>query len=267
MSGFQGVTRLPKQDPRVRRNANRLGTEALGLSFGPALAFRDGKLGVVLADGSLVTGPAGLSAALDADGGLTLLAGGVGVELADDSLKRSSAGLSAKLDPGGGIGLSSEGLLVVGGIPIAVEVPAGAVDGTNDTFFISEAPQQGQVLLFVDGLLMSEGTGEDYTRSSTEIVFESGSIPVSGDVLLAALLKGPGSFGEVPVGAVDGTNDTFTLANTPKETGLMFFMDGMLMTRGSGLDYTVAGDTITVEPDNVPTAGDRLFAVYEKKEA
>ena len=50
---------------------------------------------------------------------------------------------------------------------------------------------------------------------------------------------------ETPTGAVNGTNVTFTLANTPVVGTEHVYINGLLMEPGAGNDYTISGPTIT----------------------
>lgn len=66
---------------------------------------------------------------------------------------------------------------------------------------------------------------------------------------------------EVPVGAIDGSNRRFSLAFSPKPpSSLMLTRNGLVMKRG--LDYTLAGNTITFSGEQVPQVGDILLAWY-----
>lgn len=60
--------------------------------------------------------------------------------------------------------------------------------------------------------------------------------------------------GELPSGTINGTNTTFTLANTPIAGSLQIFLNGIGQRSGAANDYTISGDTITylaapVSPD------------------
>jgi hypothetical protein len=68
---------------------------------------------------------------------------------------------------------------------------------------------------------------------------------------------------ETPAGTINGTNDAFTLANTPTTGTLRLFKNGIRQRAGSGNDYTLAADTITFEAGNVPQTGDILLADYK----
>lgn len=65
------------------------------------------------------------------------------------------------------------------------EVPAGTVDGANDTFTVAATPTAGTLRLFKNGLRQKAGAGNDYTLATATITFLSGNIPQTGDTLLA----------------------------------------------------------------------------------
>lgn len=67
-----------------------------------------------------------------------------------------------------------------GGIPTN-EIPAGVVDGSNDTFTLPSAPITGSLMLFQNGILLTLNV--QYSLSGTTITF---SIPpLTGDNLMA----------------------------------------------------------------------------------
>lgn len=67
--------------------------------------------------------------------------------------------------------------------------------------------------------------------------------------------------GELPTGAINGTNATFTLSTAPSPVAsLNLFRNGILMRQGIG--YTVSGNTITVAAGSIPGTGDILQAWY-----
>lgn len=65
---------------------------------------------------------------------------------------------------------------------------------------------------------------------------------------------------ETPGGVIDGSNASFTLANTPSGTSLMLFRNGIYQTTGA--DYALSGSTVTFTPGSVPQPGDTLTASY-----
>jgi hypothetical protein len=110
--------------------------------------------------------------------------------------------------------------------------------------------------------------GVDFTVSGQTVTFAAQSLPQSGDLMQAFYrTTGTGSAaafvdGEVPTGAVNGTNTTFTLANAPNPSAsLKLYKNGVLLAQG--VDYSLSGATITfVGTKAVPQSGDSLLASY-----
>jgi hypothetical protein len=65
---------------------------------------------------------------------------------------------------------------------------------------------------------------------------------------------------ETPSGTINGSNVTFTLANTPVSGSEMVFQNGILLVSGAAKDYTISGGTITFV--TAPATGDTLMATY-----
>jgi len=65
---------------------------------------------------------------------------------------------------------------------------------------------------------------------------------------------------ETPSGTKNGSNQTFTLANTPISGTEMVFVNGILQEPGAGNDYTISGNTITML--TAPLSTDKLFVTY-----
>ncbi len=66
---------------------------------------------------------------------------------------------------------------------------------------------------------------------------------------------------ETPGGAVNGSNTSFTLANTPGfPASLKIFKNGLL--QASGIDYTLSGTNVTFTSNSTPKTGDILLAYY-----
>lgn len=68
--------------------------------------------------------------------------------------------------------------------------------------------------------------------------------------------------GETPAGTVNGSNVTFTLANTPVSGSVLLTIENAFMIPGSGNDYTITGATITFA--TAPLTGERIRANYRK---
>ena len=75
----------------------------------------------------------------------------------------------------------------------------------------------------------------------------------------AATIPTP-AVGEVPLGAVNGTNKSFTLANTPAATWPVYLVRNGVRQNIQNGDYTITGNTITFA--TAPLAGDTINADY-----
>lgn len=67
---------------------------------------------------------------------------------------------------------------------------------------------------------------------------------------------------EIPSGSINGSNVTFTLANTPTAGSEHLYLNGVLQESGSGNDYTISSATITMT--TAPASGEKLRATYRK---
>lgn len=84
---------------------------------------------------------------------------------------------------------------------------------------------------------------------------------------VSALQSGAGTVsmafvdGETPRGAINGSNATFTLSQTPAPvTSLQLYRNGLVQT--NGVDFTISGSSITFLPVAIPITGDILQAYY-----
>jgi hypothetical protein len=111
--------------------------------------------------------------------------------------------------------------------------------------------------------------GAAFGTSAVAVVDDNGILQTAagqvGDCVLVDGTTGPCgpptfSDAETPGGTVDGTNTTYTLANTPLGTSLALYRNGLYMIVGS--DYTLTGSTVQFASNEVPQAGDTLIASY-----
>jgi hypothetical protein len=150
------------------------------------------------------------------------------------------------------------------------ETPAGAMNGLNAVFTLASTPSPASSLqLYRNGLLQKLGL--DYTLAGSAITFATASVPGVEDVLLSSYrLAGtsgttsPGPQfvdGETPAGAINGLNAVFTLVSAPSPaSSLELYRNGVLQK--VGLDYTLAGSTITFATASVPGVEDVLISSY-----
>lgn len=88
------------------------------------------------------------------------------------------------------------------------EIPGGVVDGTNQTFTLSNAPSGSSLMLFRNGMYMKAGI--DYNLALSTITFVSGAEPQPQDTLIASYRIDPsaGNVGNL----VSGVNGRTLLA-------------------------------------------------------
>jgi hypothetical protein len=134
-------------------------------------------LNVVAADTSLTlaTGPGTIAVKLDPARAITLAAAGIGINT-DGTLQISANQLGVK--PGTYIGT---------GNIVTRETPAGAINGSNTSFTLASNPTVNTEQVFLNGLLLEPGAGNDYTISGATITMLSA--PLTGDRLKANYLK------------------------------------------------------------------------------
>lgn len=70
---------------------------------------------------------------------------------------------------------------------VADEVPNGAVNGINSTFVLANTPVAGSVEVYLNGMLMNPGAGNDYQISGVTITFNF--VPTAGGHVLATYRK------------------------------------------------------------------------------
>jgi hypothetical protein len=160
------------------------------------------------------------------------------------------------------------------GTTFAVKTGNGiGFDGSNNV----QAVAIGTGLLTV----ASGGIGITSSISAAQIIVSNASnqpawVSASGDVTVTSagamtvnntagsgfLKYGNIVSNETPTGLVNGSNVTFTLANTPQSSSLELILNGQVLEPGTGNDYTISGATITML--FTPLTSDKLRAYYFK---
>lgn len=146
-----------------------------------------------------------------------------------------------------------------------MEIPVGETDGMNMVFDIAETPvPSSALLLYVNGVLQKQGLLHDYTISKKRIVFDYA--PRANSYIFATypwvyFLPTTTMWMDIPVGLTNGVNYTFTLSYTPNPLqSLMLYVDGVLQRQGPIGDYTISGNTITM--NYIPKVGSSLLSTY-----
>ena len=107
-------------------------------------------------------------------------------------------------------------------------------------------PSRARVLHpILPGGLLSPFSGADELTAAEEIVIDN---------LAAGALQN-----ETPTGAIDDSNATFTLAQTPVTNSLKLYLNGQLQYAG-GTDYTLTGASIVY--NSAPLSGSTHRAWY-----
>lgn len=115
----------------------------------------------------------------------------------------------------------------------------------------------------VDGVTIEEGVSSRLRVKDAGIT----AAKIAAAALGAGLTGGAGtaitlqmSVRETPTGSINGSNTTFTLANTPKSGYEQVFLNGVLQDAGAGNDYTISTTTITML--SAPVTGDKIRVTY-----
>ena len=118
-------------------------------------------------------------------------------------------------------------------------------------------------MVFRSGLMMSTGSGLDYTVvNSTTIQFHTTQYHKQEKILsitFASLERyvPNGTFLETP----NGSRTTFTTSHPFILGSQMVFRDGVLMTPGSGNDYTITNST-TIEFEEAPDSSENIRITF-----
>lgn len=93
------------------------------------------------------------------------------------------------------------------------------------------------------------------TIDTTAVTFQN--VPTSAGLQTSNFVDA-----ETPSGSINGSNTSFTLANTPTSGTLKLFLNGVRLVVGAGNDYTLTGAAISMT--TAPVSGDSLIAEYRK---
>lgn len=138
----------------------------------------------------------------------------------------------------------------------------GVIDGLNANFVFPITPVVGSETVWFNGL---EQDPADYSIVGTTLTFTTPPQPSGGtDLMTAQFYRNaqPAKYipNEIPTGAVDGSNATFTFANTISGNTMVLTVNGI--TQFPTLHYTVSGAVVTML--TAPLAGDVIRGSYWK---
>jgi hypothetical protein len=133
-------------------------------------------LDVVAGDNSMTINADNIVVKLDAAGAMSVGASGVKNNVDNATIEINANALRVK-----------PGVFQQAANIIIRETPSGSINGSNVTFTLAATPVSGSEQIFLNGLLLESGAGNDYTISGGTITMLSA--PVSGDRLKACYLK------------------------------------------------------------------------------
>jgi hypothetical protein len=148
----------------------------------------------------------------------------------------------------------------------------------NQTEIVLTKPYQigvGQLNVFLNGMrvtptstpLLSDGIYREKTNTKIEFINA-----LSADDIVEIRMEGKGqgiamvvdhyhSYQEEPIGVINSINKTFSLSKNPKEGSESIYLNGRLMRRGQGNDYTISGNIINF--NDAPESNSVIIVNYD----
>jgi len=117
----------------------------------------------------------------------------------------------------------------------------GVVDGSNTSFELQDTVLEGTVRIFLNGLLLEPGAGNDYTISGSDVTFTVA--PEAGDIILASYIVDVwGSYAS----EVYGVDEDETIRKIRKYIGDFKEMDRLYITSDTSCSY-IQDDGYTID--------------------
>ena len=101
---------------------------------------------------------------------------------------QSDAGLTLTLD-GASLEKTANGLRINNNHFVFNEIPAGTINGVNDSFILANTPEPGSLRVLRNGVEMRSGLANDYTTTGTDLIFNAGALPTIGDTLVVHYIR------------------------------------------------------------------------------
>jgi hypothetical protein len=159
--------------------------------------------------------------------------------------------------------------LTIAAVRVGTQAATGGGTGSTGSSGSQTTIPESSVINLVADLAQRPLMGVGFGTNAVAVVDDNGMLETAvgdpGDCVFVDGTTGPCgqstySDAETPGGIVDGTNNTFTLANTPLGSSLMLFLNGLYTT--ANFDYTLTGSTIQFVAGAIPQPGDTLIASY-----
>lgn len=162
---------------------------------------------------------------------------------------------------GSGLSLTGTVFAVKTGNGVTIDGSSNVAAAPNATKLIEVTSSGIGIINGTAGQIMlanASGNASYAAMSGDATISSGGAVTLAATVMkYASIIKN-----EVPSGTVNGSNVTFTLANTPQAGSVTFTVNGLIQKPLAGGDYTISGNTITTL--NAPLAGDQLLVDYFK---
>jgi hypothetical protein len=143
------------------------------------------QIDVAAADNTLTVNTDNMQVKLDPARCVTVVAAGIGVNPDNTTIEASANALRVKP---ASIGDTQLAVIYQKQSNIVIrETPTGTINGANVTFTLAATPVAGTEELFLNGLLLEPGAGNDYTIAGATITMLTA--PATGDRLKARYLK------------------------------------------------------------------------------
>jgi hypothetical protein len=144
------------------------------------------------------------------------------------------------------------------------EIPYGSIDGINTTYVLTHTPTVGSDHLYLNGILIEDGTSTDYTISGSTIIFSEPLLSGSklsctyyyADETPIKIFKDK----EIPSGSINGTNVVFELEYLPVLGSEHLYLNGVLQESGEENDYMISDSIITFK--EAPPTNMKLRCTY-----
>jgi fiber protein len=138
---------------------------------------------VVAADNSMTINPDSLGVKLDGARAITVAASGIGVNIDPATMAITTNQLGVK----SGVYQPAGAYVTIAANRVTRETPTGTINGSNATFTLAATPTAGTEEIFLNGILLEPGAGNDYTISGATITMLV--VPQTGDRLKACYWK------------------------------------------------------------------------------
>jgi len=167
-----------------------------------------------------------------------------------------------KYDPTNGLRVKGTAVisgLFPGGFDIYCEEVSVDIDGSQTYFAVKYPYIPGTLMLLLNGIWL-KGGGTDYSAIENGL-FKMLLPPQTGDTLRVNYIKSEDRssvYNETPTGAIDGSNQSYSLAYAHIGGSLQVFLNNVTYCEIE--DFVNGGRSVSMT--SAPQAGDKLIAVY-----